>query len=361
MGKGTVSIIIPAYNVEKYIEKCLMSVINQSYSDIEVIVVDDGSSDSTLDVINRIAVCDSRIKVIAQENSGVSKARNNALDVATGEFLCFVDGDDYIAHDMIKTLVEKLDTDVDWINYQYCRRGESGQELDSYNFTVGDFDISDTNSKIDFLFNYLLVYLAGYEVWDKLYRMDIVKNNNIRFCVQCKMGEDLGFNLCYAAKAKSIKCIEDRLYYYLVRDSSAMNTISRKKDVINSYLIFVRDVERRWKDMKVDSELLDFTYLIAARAIDNSIRGLNDKEIANILQDTDGLDFYRSINNKLMNNKSTLLKWYGEELGKCMWKHSIYLGKQFGELSLGYRVYSKMLDIYRIARGRKKLEQEPRP
>ena len=103
-----VSIIVPAYNVEKYIAECLESLINQTYKNIEIIVVNDGSKDNTLDIINYYARIDNRIKVINQENQGVSAARNIALKNVSSDFVMFVDSDDYIHSQMVQKLYISL-------------------------------------------------------------------------------------------------------------------------------------------------------------------------------------------------------------------------------------------------------------
>ncbi len=103
-----VSVIIPVYNVEKYLEKCLNSVINQTYKDLEILLIDDGSTDKSPEICDEYSEKDSRIKVIHKENGGLSDARNTALDIMTGEYLTFVDSDDYIAVDAIETLLDAL-------------------------------------------------------------------------------------------------------------------------------------------------------------------------------------------------------------------------------------------------------------
>ena len=99
-----VSIIIPVYNNEKYVEKCIRSVMNQTFRDLEILVIDDGSTDKSGEILDHLAAEDKRIRLFHQENSGVAAARNKGLDSATGEYFTFVDGDDYIASDYIEKL-----------------------------------------------------------------------------------------------------------------------------------------------------------------------------------------------------------------------------------------------------------------
>lgn len=121
MTKKLVSVIIPAYNIEKYIGRCLDSVLSQIYENLEIIIVDDGSSDGTGKILDDYEKRDSRIKVIHKENGGVSSARNKGLDMAVGDYIGFVDGDDIIAPEMYETLVKLLeeeDADIAHCGYQ---------------------------------------------------------------------------------------------------------------------------------------------------------------------------------------------------------------------------------------------------
>ena len=104
-----ISIIIPVYNVEKYIERCVNSLLNQTFQNIEIILINDSSTDSSLEICNKLAEKDSRIKVIHKENEGAGMARNAALKIATGKYIGFVDSDDFVAPDMFKELYEKAE------------------------------------------------------------------------------------------------------------------------------------------------------------------------------------------------------------------------------------------------------------
>lgn len=105
MNLPKVSIIIPAYNIEAYIEECLLSVLKQSYQNIEVIVINDGSSDNTLTTIENVILSDSRVRLISQSNAGVSVARNTGLDAATGDYVVFIDGDDWVEPNFVESIV----------------------------------------------------------------------------------------------------------------------------------------------------------------------------------------------------------------------------------------------------------------
>lgn len=120
-----ISVIIPIYNVEEYLEKCVNSVLNQTYSDLEIILVDDGSTDNSGKICDELKNKDNRIIVIHQENQGLSAARNAGIAKALGEYIAFVDSDDYIMEDMYETLyknLEKTDADISICKYQYVKK-----------------------------------------------------------------------------------------------------------------------------------------------------------------------------------------------------------------------------------------------
>lgn len=121
MGKQLISVIVPMYNVEKYISQCLESLIKQTYKNLEIIVIDDGSTDQSLNIAKRYAKYDNRVKVYSFANAGVSEARNRGLRLAKGDYIAFVDSDDWTAEDMYRILVEKMiKYDLDMIKCSVC-------------------------------------------------------------------------------------------------------------------------------------------------------------------------------------------------------------------------------------------------
>ena len=149
-----VSIIIPAYNAEKYIEQCIDSIISQTYKNIEVIIVNDGSTDNTLAICEKYAKEDKRIKIVKKKNEGVSKARNDGIKIATGKYIMFIDSDDYIDDDYIeimhKNIVEKK-ADLVVSNYT---RDKNGVKEKIY------FDLKNND---DIIMNYIIDYAQAWE------------------------------------------------------------------------------------------------------------------------------------------------------------------------------------------------------
>ncbi|MFR2794264.1 MAG: glycosyltransferase family 2 protein [Eisenbergiella sp.] len=214
-----VSIIVPVYNCKKYIEKCLDSVLNQTYHDIECIVVDDGSSDGSEEVIDRIGERDERVKVIHQKNSGVSSARNRALQLATGKYITFLDGDDYLGKGYIEQLVNAAE--------------ENSSEL-----VICGYQMVDTNGRV------LKKIIPGkyvafeHEEWayrisavcGRLYRRDVWKRNHVNFEVGVR-GEDVPISCFFNRVCRHIVTIQQAEYYYVQHKDSVTHNFRGLRNI----------------------------------------------------------------------------------------------------------------------------------
>lgn len=207
-----VSIIVPIYNVEKYIAKCLDSIVKQDMSDIEIIVVDDGSTDSSVEICEQYVSLDNRIRLIHQENQGLSMARNNGIDIATGEYIGFIDSDDWIKPDMYSTLYNNAaehDADISMVNFNYVM--PSGEHI--------PFANENTGTKV-----FEGIYKVAHNVrttnnfaWNKLYRKSLFEN--IRF-PKGKTFEDIFTMYRLIDVANKIVVSSESKYYYVRRDDS---------------------------------------------------------------------------------------------------------------------------------------------
>lgn len=198
--KGKVSIIIAIYNIEKYLGECLNSVINQTYKDLEIILVNDGSSDRSLDIMNAYSKMDNRIICISQENAGPGMARNKGLDYATGKYISFIDGDDSVKPDFIEKLVSIIKEDD---LYSYCGISVNGEDT---------FLSPEKNS--------LFIRQCCY---NKLYNVKYL--DGVRFTSHM-FAEDLIFNYELSFLSKNISYTEEPLYFYRRNESSISNTWS---------------------------------------------------------------------------------------------------------------------------------------
>lgn len=224
--KPLVSVIVPIYNSEDKIQQCVDSLINQTLKDIEIILVDDGSTDKSGLIINDIKADDSRIVVIHQKNKGVSAARNIGIEKAQGEFVGFVDSDDYVDRRMYEKLYYSVKQEKSSMGMcRFCTILD-GKRIEE----VWNFDIA----KEDNLAKYIFLNMIGHndeESFNKgntlmgstcrcIYNKDIMDKNNIRFDEEITYAEDLIFNLEYLSRIENISLINDIFYYYKIKKRS---------------------------------------------------------------------------------------------------------------------------------------------
>lgn len=230
-----ISVIVPAYNVEKYIADCLESITTQSYRDLEIIVVNDGSTDRTLDIINRHAATDPRIRVISQPNGGLSAARNAGLDAATGEWIVFVDGDDMLLPDSLSHLLKITeDTRADIVCGSFIRQNSEPKLTNS---KIRCF------SGVEAFKNILFQKHIDHSAWGKLYRRSIF--DSLRFTTGI-LYEDLDIAWDVFVPAKKIVCTSRPVYFYRVTPGSILHKFSRRRlDV----LTITEKIERRTAEL----------------------------------------------------------------------------------------------------------------
>lgn len=232
--KPAISIIVPVYNVEQYLDRCLNSIVNQSFSDIEIILIDDGSPDNSPSLCDKWAKRDKRIKVIHKKNGGLGYARNSGLEIAEGEYVAFVDSDDYVAIDMYEKLY--FSTDCGQVDVVYCGLK---QELSDGGFEyIHDYDtISEFNCDkvkkiaLSFLHKTELVEKRLFmSVWHGIYKRDIIEKNYIRFFSERDIGsEDLPFQVQFCLNAQTIKFMPDYLYTYCFNSKSLSHKFEKSK------------------------------------------------------------------------------------------------------------------------------------
>lgn len=231
MKKELVSIIVPVYNVEKYIKECLESIINQTYENIEVILIDDGSTDKSGRICDEYSKIDKRIKVIHKQNSGVSATRNIGLKEATGEYIEFVDPDDFTSKNYIKKMMDGIknsDCVICGYNEQY-KNATVSHSIAKHKCNIGRKEAIN-NLFVRNLYN-------GY-LWNKLFKTNIIKEHQLVFNEKISILEDLLFVTEYLSYCNNITLITDNLYYYRMRKNSAINDFNSKKinNLFNGYM-----------------------------------------------------------------------------------------------------------------------------
>ena len=224
------SIIIPVYNVEKYIKKCLESILNQSYNKYEVIIVNDGSPDNSVEIINKYVKKDERFHLFNKENGGLSDARNYGVKQATGDIIVFIDGDDYIDKDLLLNINNEMELsrDIDVVRFQLRLVNDDGKVLEQPGYKVFSglssldaYQIMLENSYIDV-------------AWGYAYRKDFFTKNKFEYA-KGKIHEDFGLTHLILVKAKKISSIDYIGYNYVQRDGSIMNTDNRKQNLRKVY------------------------------------------------------------------------------------------------------------------------------
>lgn len=201
--KKLISIIVPVYNVEKYLTSCLDSVLTQKFNDLEIILIDDGSSDNSGRICDEYAEKYKRIRVAHKENSGVSSARNMGLDMANGEYIMFLDSDDMLCSHCFDTIVNDLNkTNADMYTYTFERINEEGLKIESeekYRFRDGIY------TQKDFLKQYYKLFHGfPWNIWQSVFKASIINQNNIRFIEGKKAAEDVEFYIEYIMLADKI-------------------------------------------------------------------------------------------------------------------------------------------------------------
>ena len=234
-----VSVVIPVYNSEEFIKRNIESVLNQTYQKFELILVDDGSTDNSKQILTQYAEEDSRINCIFQKNQGAPVARNAGISVSKGDYIYLIDSDDYLAETAFEKMLHSAnDTDADIIIGQYDKVNESGIFLNSEDFGYKKGAILTTeHNRKDLSF---LPPFPG----NKMYKASIIKDNEISFA-NVKIAQDLNFYLKALLFATSVSIIPDTVYHYRIRFGSISNTFTPKiLDVINS----IKDVEETYKE-----------------------------------------------------------------------------------------------------------------
>lgn len=246
---ATISIIIPVYNVEKYLRQCLDSVVNQTFTDFECICINDGSTDNSLSILQEYANKDKRFKVFSKENKGVSDTRNTGVNLSIGKYITFIDSDDWVEISYLEKLYScNVENEVDFV---VCN-------LKIYNTTSGIFQ-KDSNVRslaklykklVDQEFknkkNIFKFVSCGRSVCCKLYNSSIIKNNNIMFFDDICGDEDYSFNIIFNMYAKNIVFITDELYVYRKQIKSLTCNDERLRiETFYSFIELIKDLDKR--------------------------------------------------------------------------------------------------------------------
>ena len=277
---------MPCYNIREYLPRCIESILAQTYKNLEIILISDGSTDGTDEVIREYAKKDSRIIPIFKENSGVSDTRNRGLDIATGDYIGFVDGDDYIDPEMYETLLKNAienNADISHCGYQMV----FPSRVDYY-YNTGKKVIQDNKKGIR---DIIVGDYVEPGVWNKLYRADILKE--LRMPPDIKINEDVIFN--FYAFVNSQKSVYEDIpyYYYLVRKGSAANSELNENQLFDP--VKVRKMIYEYCMSNLDDKLKSIAYCSYLNSI---------------------MRLYRTVHNNSLNQYKTEAKFYREQIKK---------------------------------------------
>lgn len=252
-----VSVIVPVYNCEAYIERCLDSIVSQTLQPIEIIVIDDGSTDRTGFIIDGFAQKYDNFVVVHQENGGVSAARNKGLALAKGEYIGFVDADDYAKPEMFEqlyTAAEEFDADIAMCDYNKVYQSKvlyNVLKVPKQNIIIGEYESDEF---------YLKYILRSPELWNKIFKTDVVHSHNISFKMDA--GEDLLFCIEIAAHIKKVTLISENLYNYVQRKSSIVHSGKAVNSLISLMYQFVDEIQYKSTNFVTNSQM-GYHYIFA--------------------------------------------------------------------------------------------------
>jgi len=280
-----ISVIVPVYNVESYVRRCLDSVISQTYSNLEIICVDDGSTDNSGRICDEYAAKDERIRVFHKQNGGLSSALNVGLDNFTGDYIGFADSDDWLEHDMYNVLYRALKEKYVPISVAgYYKDTDSESIIMSNSIQIPDGIISTRELLLYPLKRDHYMGYCGY-VWNKLYSANLVKSKEISFENEIKYGMDIVFYTTVVISNKCTGVYTDKpLYHYYQRDTAITKSKSMdiKKDILKVY--------KRVEELLNTHGYTDLSfwargfYCYHASVIANIAKENNDEEILSLMQ-----------------------------------------------------------------------------
>lgn len=255
-----VSVIIPVYNVERYLHQCLESVVSQTLNDIEIIIVNDGSTDNSLEIINRFAQKDNRIKVISQENGGYAKAVNKGLSIACGEYIAEIDSDDYINLNMYSKLYDiAIKNDIDIVAGRYAEFVGKDQTFKMFPISFVPEQYENRKLSVEEIYKDNKLELLGFTaIWSAIYKRSLIVDHDIKLNENVKCYNDNGFWFRTRAVAKSIYYDSEIMYFYRV--DVAGQTIKKMNERYPMLIDEFEDIKCQYQKMGIWKENANFWF-----------------------------------------------------------------------------------------------------
>lgn len=268
MKKPVISVIVPVYNVENYLAKCLDSILCQTFSNIEIICVNDGSTDSSRKILEEYKHKDSRIKIVDKKNGGLSSARNAGMKVATGEFYSFIDSDDWIDITMLEKLYNNmLEHESDIAICAVHQFDETNQKIDDSNpyYTLEYFDKTFDNRAFSYVNTKPFIMDVCVMAWNKLYRRSLIEKCQAEF-PDGLIFEDGPFFFTIFFKTQKVSIVRDFLYYYRINRKNSIIQKAGKK-----FLNVIDVAEIMYNKIKDISDFEDFKYTFFRKKVEDFI------------------------------------------------------------------------------------------
>ena len=316
-----ITIIIPIYNAEFFLDKCLTSVVLQDMSDWECILVNDGSTDNSIDTCISWIEKDPKFRLINQVNQGVSAARNLGIKEAKGEWITFVDADDWLEPDYLSHMVSQVEG-VEMVVSGQIREFKDGKTIIYKPNRTCRISVTSVDAKV---FNELNASFLLYAPHEKLFKTSIVKNNNILYQIGCSYGEDLQFVYSYLEHVNTISTIDMALYHYRMSDSGTLSTKFRRNQFDEDYrqwLIVYGYYERHGLLCELSNQYLArrlWGIVYDGLFLYPLLRGERENYISNILSIPE-IDYLKKYNNVFQAAK--WIKW--SILNRCVSVFTLY-------------------------------------
>lgn len=302
-----ISVIVPVYKVEEYLHRCVDSILSQSFTDFELILVDDGSPDNCGKICDEYAQKDSRVRVFHKPNGGVSSARNLGLDNVQGEWVTFIDSDDYVDSDYLSDLIFYQEQgNVEFV--AICNCIKEGTGATHVNLKKEDFDLLLCKYRFS-------KYLAP---WGKLFKYDVIKHINLKFDTKMHLGEDVIFVLTYLLNISKLELIYSNKYFYEQRNESLTKTRNSYEPQLYWNNVFNQLVNTLINQLHLSQVSIDLLRIWQLSSIEHLINAINElpnrKDRLNRLSDIDWT---------IYNKYKQVVSWK-EKILVCLLKHRMF-------------------------------------
>lgn len=333
---NTVSVIITIYNDEKLIRRSVDSIITQSYGNLEIILVEDGTSDNSKDICDEYVRRDSRIRVLQGKLKGsTSEAKNLGLEIMTGDYVYFLDGVDYVENNLIElALLNALDSSADLVVFNYNKIDEHDNLLSPIRFSPAIYELNDSSRMKNIINNIRQYSSSAWQVGNRLFKSEIIRRNNIFFWDNNLITTvDLGFSINYTLYLSKISYIADVLYYYQVRKDSVRAQPQNEPRILEA-LELCKLMEdkivssfKKTKDIK-KYQLLSFALLNEQLA---KLHSFNYKEVLSSIDDIsskEDMGFFYSRIRRMIKKPLLLIKHYGLIKGKALLLQCVFISSR---------------------------------